>query len=196
MNGRWLPRLLAVIWLTIVWCAVIGSMSVGSIVAGAAVGTALVFAFPTPEGALAGTRVRPWALVAMNAHLFVQLVRANLQVAWAVISPSRAGLRRAIVAVPLVPSTDLVLHLLLNAVSLTPGTLILEVRREPAVLYIHLLQFRSEAAIHLEVLRTQRLFVAALGPADALRAIDDRIAVLTDIERADTPMSDLPEEAP
>jgi multicomponent Na+:H+ antiporter subunit E len=172
-------RVLAVIWLTVVWCAVMESVSVGTIVAGVVVGAALTLLFPSPAGTLTGTRLRPWAFVVMNATLFAALVRANLLVAWAVIAPERAGLRRGIVAVPLVPSNGVVLNLLLNAVSLTPGTLILEVSREPLVLYIHLLQLRTEAAVHLEVLTMERTIVRALGPREALGPIDDRIAIVT-----------------
>lgn len=196
MSPRAVARVLAVIWLTVVWCAVMESAAPGTIVAGVLMGTVLVLAFPTPEGALAGTRVHPVALVVMNASLFWQLVRANVAVAWAVISPSRAGLRRGIVAVPLVPSSELVLQLVLNAVSLTPGTLILEVRQDPLVLYVHVLQLRSEAAVHLEVLGIQRRIVAALGPRAALSVIDERITALADVASHGGPTPDLVEEDP
>jgi multicomponent Na+:H+ antiporter subunit E len=177
-SGRVAARVGAVVWLTIVWCAVMESRSAGTIVAGALVATSLVLLFPSRPDALAGTRLHPWAFLVMNATLFVALVRANVQVAWAVIAPERAGLRRGIVAVPLVESSDLVLDLLITAVSLTPGTLILEVRRRPLVLYIHVLQLRTEAAIHREVLTTQRRMVAALGPRAVLPAIDAALAAL------------------
>ena len=196
MNARTLARAGAVVWLTVVWCAVMESVSVGTIVAGALVGAALTLLFPSREGTLADTRFRPVAFVVMNASLFSLLVRANLLVAWAVISPTRAGLRRGIVAVPLVPSSELVLNLLMNAVSLTPGTLILEVRREPLTLYIHVLQLRTEIDLHLEVLRMQRRIVAALGTRAALVAIERRTEVLLAAQRAGAPIPELVEEAP
>jgi multicomponent Na+:H+ antiporter subunit E len=196
MSARTLARAGAVVWLTVVWCAVMESVSVGTVVAGALVGAALTFLFPSREGTLADTRFRPLAFVVMNAFLFWQLLRANLQVAWAVIAPSRAGLRRGIVAVPLVPSSELALNLLMNAVSLTPGTLILEVRREPLVLYIHVLQLRTEIELHVEVLGMYRRIVAALGTRAALAAIDRRIERLLEAERAGAPIPDLAEELP
>ena len=180
MSARTAARLGAVVWLTLVWCVVMESFRLGTIVAGILVGSVLTLLFPSRAGTLSGTRFRPIAFVVMNAWLFWGLLKANVQVAWAVISPTRAGLRRGIVAVPLVPSTELVLNLLLNAVSLTPGTLILEVRRDPLVLYIHVLQLRSEAAVHLEVLQMQRRIVAALGPHEVLGAIDARSAAVRD----------------
>ena len=171
-------RVGAVVWLTVVWCAVMESVELGTVVAGALVASALVLLFPSRSAPLGRVRVQPLSFLVMNAVLFVDLVRANLQVAWAVIAPERAGLRRGIVAVPLPESSELVLDFLLNAVSLTPGTLILEVRREPTVLYIHVLQLRSEPDVHRAVLTIQRRMVAALGPRSALEEIDRRLAEL------------------
>ena len=173
-----ISRIAAVVWLTVVWCAVMESASVGTIVAGALVGASLSLLFPTRKDTFARTRLYPWAFLVTNVKLFIELIRANLYVAWAVIAPSRAGLRRGIVAVPLVRSSELVLNLVLNAVSLTPGTLILEVRRDPLILYIHVLQMKTEAQIHLEVLEIERLLVLALGPRAVLPEIDERLAVV------------------
>lgn len=189
-----IARITAVVWLTLVWCAVMESMSVGTIVAGALVGGALTLAFPTNHDTFARTRLHPWAFVVVNVKLLIDLFRANLQVAWAVIAPLCAGLRRGIVAVPLVPSSELVLNLLLNAVSLTPGTLILEVRRDPLILYIHALQMRTEAQIHLEVLEIERGLVSALGPREVLPEIDDRIEVVRATLPAGTDIPPLPGE--
>lgn len=196
MSARTAAKLGAVVWLTIVWCAVMESVRLGTIAAGIAVGAGLTLLFPTREGTLAGTRFRPLPFLVMNASLFWALIRANLQVAWAVISPTRAGLRRGIVAVPLVPSNELVLDLLLNAVSLTPGTLILEVSREPLVIYIHALQLRSEADLHLQVLGMQRRIAAALGPSDSLAAIDARVAAVRDADERGAPVPALTPEDP
>lgn len=191
----WLGRAGAVLWLTLVWCAIMESLRPGTVVAGLVVGVALTLLFPTRrEGMPGGVRFRPWAFVVMNASFFAALVRANLQVAWAVIAPRRAGLRRGIVAVPLVPSTDLVVSLLMNAVSLTPGTLILDVDREPAVLYIHVLQLHTEAELHREVIFLQRAIVRALGDRATLAAVDARLAALDDAIAAGGPVPPL--EAP
>lgn len=174
----WRGRAGAVVWLAVVWCAIMESVQPGTVAAGLAVAVALTLLFPSRGARLTGIRFHPWAFVVMNASFLVALVRANLQVAWAVIAPRRAGLRRGIVAVPLVPSNGLVTSLLVNAVSLTPGTLIVDVDREPAVLYIHALQLRTEAELHREVIALQRSIVRALGDRALLAAVDARLAAL------------------
>jgi len=187
----WLGRAGAVLWLTVVWCAVMESLQPGTVLVGLVAAIALTLLFPTRGGGAPGLRFRPWAFVVMNATFFVALLRANLQVAWAVIAPGRAGLRRGIVAVPLVPSTDLVVSLLVNAVSLTPGTLILDVDREPSVLYIHALQLRTEAELHRGVIAMQRSIVRALGDRATLAAIDARLEALDDAIAAGRPVPPL-----
>jgi multicomponent Na+:H+ antiporter subunit E len=174
----WLDRGGTILWLTVAWCAVMEPLRVGTVALGLAVAVALTLLFPARRDGLSGVRFRPWAFLVMNARFFVELVRANLQVAWAVIAPRRAGLRRGIVAVPLVPSTNLVVGLVANAVSLTPGTLILDVDREPAVLYIHVLRLRTEAELHRHVIALQRSIVRALGDLATLAAVDARLAAL------------------
>jgi len=65
-----------------------------------------------------------------------ELLLANLRVAWAVVRP-RAHLRPAIVAVPLDVRSDLAIQLLAATITLTPGTLSLDVSSDRRTLYVH-----------------------------------------------------------
>lgn len=65
-----------------------------------------------------------------------QVVVANLQVAWDVVTP-RSRLQAGIVELPLRCRTDAEIATMANLVSLTPGTLTLRIRREPATLWVH-----------------------------------------------------------
>ena len=65
-----------------------------------------------------------------------QVVVANLQVAWDVVTP-RSRLQAGIVELPLRSRTDVEIATVANLVSLTPGTLTLRIRREPATLWVH-----------------------------------------------------------
>jgi len=106
----------------------------------------------------------PLALVRFAGFFLWQLVKANLRVAHEVLTP---GLRMdpAIIAVPTRARGTLEVVLLGNAISLTPGTLTLELDEERRVLYVHTLYlgtrdaFLSDVA-HLEdeLLRVTRHF--------------------------------------
>jgi multicomponent Na+:H+ antiporter subunit E len=65
-----------------------------------------------------------------------ELVLANFRVAWDVVTP-KAYRRPGIVAVPLDAKTDTEITLLSILITLTPGTLSLDVSDDRQVLYVH-----------------------------------------------------------
>ncbi len=68
--------------------------------------------------------------------LILEIIMANLKVALAVISPIRY-LKPGIIGVPLSCKNDIEITLLANLISLTPGTLTLDVSPDRKYLYIH-----------------------------------------------------------
>jgi multicomponent Na+:H+ antiporter subunit E len=75
---------------------------------------------------------------AIGLHLFLiwELTKANLRVAYEVLTPGY-GMRPGVIAVPLDAKTDAEITLLANLITLTPGTLSLDVSSDRQVLYIH-----------------------------------------------------------
>jgi len=65
-----------------------------------------------------------------------ELIKANVQVAYDVITP-KFYMTPGIVRVPLNATSDLEITLLANLISLTPGTLSLDVSEDRKVLYVH-----------------------------------------------------------
>lgn len=65
-----------------------------------------------------------------------QLVSASLRVAYEVLTP-QDHMRPAVVAVPLEAKTDLEITLLANFITLTPGTLSIDVSADRKTLYVH-----------------------------------------------------------
>jgi multicomponent Na+:H+ antiporter subunit E len=61
---------------------------------------------------------------------------ANLRVAWEVLTPGH-GMRPAIIAVPLDLKTDAEITLLANMITLTPGTLSLDIAEDRSHIYVH-----------------------------------------------------------
>jgi multicomponent Na+:H+ antiporter subunit E len=94
----------------------------------------------TPPQPIAHTLSRlPRATLAAGALLLYfirELVIANIQMARFTLSPLRA-LSPGIVAVPLEPMSDLEILLIANLITLTPGTLSVDVSRDRRTLYIH-----------------------------------------------------------
>ena len=65
-----------------------------------------------------------------------ELVLANLRVAYDVLTP-RHLMRPGVIAIPLEAKTDIEITILSNLITLTPGTLSLDVSADRRVLYIH-----------------------------------------------------------
>lgn len=70
------------------------------------------------------------------AFFLWELFRANLRVAYDVLTP-RHHMRPGVVAVPLELDSDAAITLLANLITLTPGTLSLDVSADRRVLYVH-----------------------------------------------------------
>ncbi len=65
-----------------------------------------------------------------------ELFLSNLRVAWEVLTPGW-GMSPAIVAIPLTVTTPLQITLLAQLITLTPGTLSIDVSTDRRVLYVH-----------------------------------------------------------
>lgn len=75
-------------------------------------------------------------LISFFFFFLYELLKANLQVAADVVTP-KFYMEPGIVAYPLDAKSDLEITLLANVISLTPGTLSLDVSNDKKVLYIH-----------------------------------------------------------
>ena len=98
---------------------------------------------------------RLWQFLRFNAYFIRELIKANLRVAWEVLTP-KDHMRPAIVAIPLDAESDLQITILANFITLTPGTLSLDVSPDRKTLYVHAMyvddvdQFRREIKEQLE----------------------------------------------
>jgi multicomponent Na+:H+ antiporter subunit E len=104
-------------------------------------------------------------------YFVYQLAVSTLIVARTILSP-RARLRMGIVAVPLQGCSDAVVTLVADAISLTPGTLTLEVGRDPMILYVHALDVRDISLLQHDVRKLERMAIEAFGDEDAIASLD------------------------
>jgi multicomponent Na+:H+ antiporter subunit E len=173
-----IAHLAALAWLVLVWLSLTGSVAVGTIAVATVVGGLVLFYFRPMHRGRGTTRFRLHYAIDFAVYFAVLFVRANIQVALAVIWPERVRTRRAIVAVPIVGASDLVLVLLANAVTLTPGTFVIDIQRDPACLYVHVLRLTTVRDVRLDILEMERRLVRALGSRPALEQVEQRMAAI------------------
>ena len=121
--------------LAIGWCALFGRFDFAHLVAGFLVGFAAL-SVVSPLFGKTFYFLRVLLIVRLLAYFVWQLVMSSIQVAWDVITPVQKS-RPAIVAIPLDIEEPRQITVLANLISLTPGSLSLDVSPDQKTLYVH-----------------------------------------------------------
>ena len=154
-------RLLTIVGLVAAWCALWGSVSVANVLSGTVLSLILLSASLGTRSS-GGLRLVP--LVRFAGLVAVDLLLSTVNVAREILTPTDYT-EESIVAV--VPPIDARRHLLLLvvAITVTPGTAVVDTDPDDGTLYLHLLHHdRAEATIaHVQELA--QLACAAL-PVD------------------------------
>ncbi len=136
--------------LMVAWLALTGDLGVANAAFGLALGwAAMRLAGPQRRFPLDALRRVPAAL-SLGAFLAWELLLSNLRVMRVVLSPRRR-LRPVFVAVPLDVRSDAGIALLANLLTLTPGTLSVDVSTDRRTLYVHALVAPDPDALIREV---------------------------------------------
>lgn len=123
------------IGLAAAWGALMGAFDAVTLVAGFGVGYLVLWAVQPALGRSAYV-VGVWRALAFVGLYLAELVRSSLEVAVDVCRP-RLRVRPGVVGIPLRARTDAEITVLANLISLTPGTLSLDVSPDRRRLYVH-----------------------------------------------------------
>ncbi len=122
--------------LTFVWVALTGNFQWANYVFGFILSFSIMWVTRIgAEGSRKYFKLMPLAVSFIFFFLY-ELIKANIQVAYEVMTP-KLNMQPGIVMVPLDVETDLEITLLANLITLTPGTLSLDVSADKKVLYVH-----------------------------------------------------------
>ncbi|GAA5081694.1 Na+/H+ antiporter subunit E [Thermocatellispora tengchongensis] len=160
------------ITLTALWVLLWGNVSVANIVSGLvlAAGLTRLSRLPPTGG---GARVSPWHCLRLFAWFVADMASSAANVAWQAVRPGPQP-PNAVIAVTLRTRSDLTMTITALALCAVPGSLITEVRRSTATLYIHVLGVRAESElerVRRGVLALERRVIRALGNAEDRRLL-------------------------
>jgi multicomponent Na+:H+ antiporter subunit E len=136
-----------IVVLAVIWAAVTGNFSGINLLFGGIAGGVVVLLLRSTLVRRNG--LRRWSRIVSLAVLFLyELFLSASRVAIEVLRPDvREKLRPAIVAVPLTVKSDDEITLLANLITLTPGTLSIDVSPDRSMLFVHVLTLDDREAL-------------------------------------------------
>jgi multicomponent Na+:H+ antiporter subunit E len=140
--------------LLVLWIALLGELSVANVMSGVFL-VALVswlFVHDEPKYTL-----RPLAALRLAAHVLVNLVSSSLRVVLAVILPTPQRCSTSIQQVQLAHGSVFISAIVANAITLTPGTMSLNLDASNLILSVHVLGDIDEASFRADVLGLEQL---------------------------------------
>ncbi len=143
--------MMIVIILALLWAAMTGTFSGLNLLLGAGIGAVAVLLLR--RNLAPGRRLRQVRSVTSLALLFLyELGVSAVRVAIVVLTPDmKSVLRPAIIAFPLSVKSDAEITLLANLITLTPGTLSVDVSEDRSLLYVHTLTLSTREALIADI---------------------------------------------
>lgn len=167
-----------------VWLLLQGEWSTANLLGGAALATVLLVMFPLARPQVAHV-IHPWQLLRFIAFVLYSLVMSNWAVIKVIVNPTDDALRSGIVRIRLETESPLTSTIVANAITLTPGTMTLTARLDPAELHVHVLSLGDLDEFRASVHDLERRTTAAITPRHGLSASTTASATATDTNTPD-----------
>jgi multicomponent Na+:H+ antiporter subunit E len=151
--------------LLVVWIALWGELSVANVVSGLVTIGLLTLVFPGTSGH--GHRLHPWGALRLLATVLSSLVVSSAQVVRAVVRPTPDRIHAEVIPVGLDTRSPLVAAIVANSITLTPGTMTVDLDPDTFELQVHVLGRVDHDEFRAEVHELERRVVAAVGPGGA-----------------------------
>lgn len=136
---------LAVVLLSIIWLIFTGDFSLTNFIFGNLVGYLIMLMLSAALGSTSYFRTIP-KIISLAVFFVIELVRANLKVAYEIITVHKHNMEPGIIKVPLDIHTDFQITLFANLITLTPGTLSMGVSFDKKYLYVHSMYYVRDRA--------------------------------------------------
>lgn len=167
-----MQKLPLLIWLVLVWGALWRDFSAGNLLFGALIAVAVAQAFYLPPIELSG-RFNVLRALAFLLWFIKEVTVASFQVLyWAIAKGPR--IRNAVIAVPLRSPSDLLMTAVGHVLSLIPGSLVVEVDRGAATLYVHAMNAptpESVAVVRRGIQDIEARLIQVMGTKGELAAL-------------------------
>jgi len=157
MRGLFLLNII----LALTWAALQGQLDVANIVIGFFVSAGLIYMFQ--KMFFPSTYFRKVVLSGKLLLVFLrELIKSNIAVLKVVMSP-RIRVRSGVIALPTELTDELALTLLANMITLTPGTLTLDISPDRRYLFVHTLNLDHPETLKQDIQRSFEQYLRELS---------------------------------
>ena len=160
------------IWLVFLWGALWQDFSAGNLIFGAVLAFLVANIFYLPPVELSGRFNLIYAL-GFLARFFYKLIQASFEVLWLAVVKG-PHIRNAVVGVKLRSHSDLLVTATGHALSLIPGSLVVEVDRSTSTLYLHCLNVctpEQADRVRRDVRDTESWLIRSIGTREDLAVL-------------------------
>ncbi|SRR6056297_80959 len=137
-----IKRILMNFILALIWVALTGKFLIGNFVFGVVLSYGIMWFMYRSQDDKRYFKKIPQT-ISFFFYFIYELWKANLLVAYDVITP-KFHMSPGIVAIPLSANTDLEITLLANVITMTPGTLAVDVSDDDKYLFVHSMYIKSK----------------------------------------------------
>jgi multicomponent Na+:H+ antiporter subunit E len=147
--------------LALTWAALQGELNTVNLVIGFCVGAGLIYLFRRMFFRPLYFRQTVIGLT-LALVFFKELLKSNIAVLRIVFSP-RIRVRSGVIALPTALTNDVALTMLANMITLTPGTLTLDISPDRRYLYVHTLNLDDPEEVKQEIQQAFEVYLRELS---------------------------------
>lgn len=146
--------------LVALWVALYGELNVANVLGGLLVAGILLVLFPTTHHNV--RHVRIWGAVQLGWYVFFNLITSTLAVVIAVLFPRPERVEASVKTVRVGTRSPTVLTLMGNLITLTPGTMTVDIDESAGTLSVHVLGRVDDDTFMASMARLERKVVGAV----------------------------------
>lgn len=176
MRFTWVSATL--VWFTVLWILLWGTLSVANVLTGVLVAVVVLFIARQPARRRSSddtARIRPLATLWFGLFVLYKLVEANLVLAWEIVTPHNK-INTGVIAVPLRTESDVAMLVVSTVITLTPGTVTIDVKGTPPVLYVNVLHLHDLEKVRASMLDIEERSVRAFGSRNDRAQLRERMS--------------------
>ncbi|MEX0951300.1 MAG: Na+/H+ antiporter subunit E [Gammaproteobacteria bacterium] len=143
------------IMLGLVWISLTGDFSGGGLFTGFVFGYFVLALIARMSGEMSGYVHKIPQVAGFVLFYMGEIIKSNVRVAYEVLSPTHK-MQPGVIGLPLEAESDAAITILANLITMTPGTLSLDVSNDRKMLFIHAMYINDEDTLRKDLKNLER----------------------------------------